>query len=107
MTRLKVMGILGSVSLALAGAAGWSCYQWGVSDGVSAEREVQARAVQAWQRRANEALVALEAERQARRAALRETVEVIRYVDDPTGCADERVPADIVDRLRGTAAGSR
>lgn len=107
MTRLKALGILSGVSLALAGAAGWACYQWGVSDGTSAERELQARAVQTWQRRAHEALVALEAERQTRRDALRETVEVIRYADDPTGCADERVPTDIVGRLRDTGAGSR
>ena len=107
MTRLKAMAWLSSLSLALAGGAGWACYQWGVSEGVSAEREVQARAVEAWQRRANEALVALETERQTRRQALRETVEVIRYVEDPTGCADERVPADIVERLRGTATGAR
>ena len=107
MTRLKAMAWLSGLSLALAGGAGWACYQWGVSEGVSAERELQARAVEAWQARARDALLALETERQTRREVLRETVEVIRYVDDPTGCADERVPDDIVERLRGTAAGAR
>lgn len=106
MTRLKALAWLSGLSLALAAGAGWACYQWGVSDGVSAERAVQARAVQAWQARTREAMVALDTERQARREVLRETVEVIRYVDDPTGCADERVPDDIVERLRDTASGA-
>jgi hypothetical protein len=107
MTKIKALLLSSGVSLALAGAAGWACYQWGVSVGVSDEREIQARAVQAWQQRTHGAMVALEAARAERRDDLRETVEVIRYVDDPTGCADERVPADILDRLRGPGSGAR
>jgi hypothetical protein len=107
MTKIKALLLSSGVSLSLAAAAGWACYQWGVSVGVSDEREIQARAVQAWQQRTHDALVALETERTARRDVLRETVEVIRYVDDPTGCADERVPDDIIERLRGPGSGAR
>lgn len=100
MTRLKALMLSSGVSLILAASAGWACYQWGVSVGASNERKVYARAVEAWQRRTHKALVELEAEREERRDALQETIEVIRYVDDPTGCADERVPDAIADRLR-------
>ena len=107
MTRLKALALSTGLSLALAAAAGWACYQWGVSVGVSDERALHARAVQVWQQRAHRALTELEEAQSQRREVLRETVEVIRHVEDPTGCADERVPDDIVERLRDTAAGAR
>lgn len=75
---------------------GWTCYQWGLRVGTSEERAVHKQAIEKWRRKTQDALVELEDERQERRQVQKKIVEKIRYVEDPTGCIDERVPTGIL-----------
>jgi hypothetical protein len=99
MTKLKALGSLGAATLLFASAAGWACYQWGVSEGRSAEREIQAQAVQAWQRQTRDALAQLEQERRKRNEQIQQSVRVIREAPDPEGCNRDTTLGDELDRL--------
>lgn len=99
MRFVKIKGILGALAAAGLLSAAFMTYQYGYAQGVAKERDVQAQAVLRWQVKASDALAKLEKAEQARQEVVQETIEVIRYVEDPSGCADADIPDGIYDRL--------
>ena len=105
MVRKKLI-VAGLVSiLGLIAAVSWTSYQWGLTTGTSSERERQEFAVQQWQAKTQEALQKYEQERSLRERVRRETVEVIRYVEDPSGCLDTPVLDDAANVVRQLQSG--
>lgn len=99
---VKAFALSGLVVGGLGGLA-WgisTVYGKGYDAGQAHERGIQTAAVLAYQRAVADVARRLAESEQARKAATAETVEVIRYVEDPSGCADARIPDGIVDRLR-------
>lgn len=99
MLSAKIKFLLAGISATAVLGASFAVHQWGYARGVAKERDTQAQAVLRWQQKATEAVQALEKAEQARREVVKETIEVIRYVEDPTGCADADIPDGIIKRL--------
>ena len=98
MAKIKLLlSGLAAVSLLVASFA---VYQWGYAKGKANEADRQAQAVLAYQRQITRVLADLETEQAKRQTELNETREVIRYVQDPTGCIDQPMPDSLIDRLR-------
>ena len=98
MAKIKLLlSGLAAVSLLVASFA---VYQWGYAKGKANEADRQAQAVLAYQRQVTRVLADLETEQAKRQTELNETREVIRYVQDPTGCIDQPMPDSLIDRLR-------
>ena len=96
---LKVKLALAGISIIALLVAGLSLYRWGYTAGVAKEKEIHAQAVIAWQQRTTKIISELESVRNQRNEVLTETIEVIRYVEDPTGCNMDTTLGNELDRL--------
>lgn len=97
---------IGGVAIVSLLAAGYAVHQWGYTKGVAKERDLQAQAVLRWQEKTTQALRELETERSARQEVVRETIEVIRYVEDETGCIDRCPPGAVLERVYSGDSGA-
>jgi len=97
---LKVKSFIFAAFLTALGVALPATYYWGYAKGEAEQREVYNKAILTWQKRTLSALEELEQTRAERDEAKQEKIEVIRYVKDPTGCADTPVPDGITEQLR-------
>lgn len=95
--RIKLIAASLGVLLALSAVAG--AWWHGNNHGRLKCEHAATQAVIAHQKALRELADMIEAERAKRAPVVREAIEVIRYVEDPTGCADVVLPADILDRL--------
>ena len=107
LSAAKIKLILSSAALVAFAGAGYALHQWGYAKGVSNERELQAQAVLKWQEQTTKIIQELEVAQNKRQEVLRETVEVIRYVEDPTNCFDARLPDAVLERLHPDYSSSR
>ena len=96
---MKIKLIAGAAGAALALSAIAGAWWHGNKHGRLKCEHAANQAVIAHQRGMRELADMVEVERAKRAPAVREKIEVIRYVEDPTGCADTAVPADILDRM--------
>lgn len=97
---LKSKGFIFAAFITALGVALPATYYWGYAKGEAEQREVYNKAILTWQNRTVKALEELEQVRAERDEAKQEKIEVIRYVKDPTGCADTPVPDGISEQLR-------
>ena len=95
--KAKAMAGIAGAALALTAIAG--AWWHGNKHGRMKCEHAATQAVVVHQRALRELADVVQAERAKRAPVVREKIEVIRYVEDPTGCADTTVPADILDRL--------
>ena len=96
---IKTRLIAATVGAALALAAIAGAWWHGNNHGRLKCEHAATQAVIVHQQEMRELSDMVDAERAKRAPVLREKIEVIRYVEDPTGCADTTVPADILNRL--------
>ena len=96
-TRAKLIAAAAAAALALSAIAG--AWWHGDRHGRLKCEHAATQAVIVHQQEMRELSDMVEAERAKRAPVVREKIEVIRYVEDPTGCADTTVPADILGRL--------
>ena len=96
----KAKLILSSLAALSLLTASFAVYQWGYAKGKANEADRQAQAVLAYQQRITKVLADLETEKAKRQTELNQTREVIRHVQDPTGCIDQPIPGGLIDRLR-------
>ena len=107
MLSVKIKAILaGGLIVSVLGAS-YALYQWGYAKGKANEADRQAKAVLAYQQQITKVLADLEIEQSKRQDVLTETREVIRYVQDPTGCIDQPMPNPVIDRLHSNNPSSR
>lgn len=100
LTGLKSKGFIFAAFLTTLGVALPATYYWGYAKGEAKQQEVYNKAILAWQKRTHDALLEIEQIRAERDLAVQERVEVIRYVKDPSGCADTSIPDVILEQLR-------
>lgn len=74
-------------------------YYIGYRSGAASEREVYEQAIRTWQDRTVSVLEELEELQLEREQDTAERIEVIRYVEDPSGCADHDMPSGIIEQL--------
>ncbi len=98
--------LLSKAKLALSGvaiisltAASFAVYKWGYQVGKANEADRQAQAVIVYQQRVTKLLRDLETEQNKRQEVLIETREVIRHVQDPTGCNADTTLGNELNRL--------
>lgn len=92
--RSGKIGAAGVLLTALA-ASHWWAYQ----QGKQTERDKATEAVSDYRERVIDAERRLRDAQRARQDAQREALKGIRDAEDPTGCADQRPPDSIRDRL--------
>ena len=95
--KAKVVAGIAGAALALSAIAG--AWWHGDKHGRLKCEHAATQAVVVHQRALRELADVVQDERAKRAPVVREKIEVIRYVEDPTGCADTAVPADILSRL--------
>lgn len=95
--RIKLIAAVVGATLALSAIAG--AWWHGNTHGRLKCEHAATLAVIAHQRGMRELADMVEAERAKRAPVVREKIEVIRYVEDPTGCADVVISLPDVDRM--------
>ena len=95
----KAKLILSAAAIVSLMAASFAVYKWGYQAGKASEADRQARAVLAYQQRVTKLLRDLETEQNKRQEVLIETREVIRHVQDPTGCNADTTLGNELNRL--------
>ena len=95
--KAKAVASIGGAALALSVIAG--AWWHGDRHGRLKCEHAATQAVIVHQNAMRELADMVETERAKRAPVVREKIEVIRYVEDPTGCADTTVPADILGRM--------
>ena len=98
--RLVASGKFGALAIGAGAAVLVGTHWWAYSAGVDRERERAQAEVLDYQTRALEASARLRALERERQTEQREALREIRDADDPTGCADERPPDAILERVR-------
>ena len=95
--KAKVVAAIAGAALALSAIAG----AWGHGDrhGRMKCEHAASQSVIVHQRALRELADVVQDERAKRAPVVREKIEVIRYVEDPTGCADVVISLPDVDRM--------
>ena len=96
-TKAKAVAAIAGAALALSAIAG--AWWHGNKHGRLKCEHAASQAVIVHQKAMRELADMVEAERAKRAPAVREKIEVIRYVEDPTGCADVVISLPDVDRM--------
>ena len=95
--KAKAMAVTAGAALALSSIAG--AWWHGNKHGRMKCEHAATQAVVVHQRALRELADVVQGERAKRAPVVREKIEVIRYVEDPTGCADVVISLPDVDRM--------
>ena len=95
--KIKLIAAIAGAALALSAIAG--AWWHGDRHGRMKCEHAATQSVIVHQQAMRELADMVEAERAKRAPVVREKIEVIRYVEDPTGCADVVISLPDVDRM--------
>ena len=97
--RLFASGKFGALLIGAGAMTLVGSHWWAYQQGKQSERDRATEAVAEYQERVIDAERRLRDAQRARQDAQREALKGIRDAEDPTGCADQRPPDSIRDRL--------